>query len=529
MKKISIKTATFLLGFTLVFSGCKKDFGDLNTDKTKISSIDNASLDYVFSAAEYRGVFGPNYAPSGSGNFQLFEALFADLQAQYFATTAQNFASDRNVMVGNWLNGAWNHFYGNAVAQLSVVLEQTKAGAPLANPVKNAMANVWKVYMFMPVTDYWGAVPYSQAGNGKTEVLYDSQEDIYKDFFKSLKEASAALSAYTGTEKIFSKGDLIYGGDVSKWLKLCNTLRLRAAMRISKKDPATARAEAEAAIAAPGGLILSNADNAWMKTTATTPHMLAAISDWGEFRMSAAMESVLKGYNDPRLPKFFNPAVSGGAYKGIRNGLSQIQLGAAQNGINVNSNLNSSIGIGARGTAPWPVFMSAETWFLLAEGLMNGWNMGTAATTAKLAYETGIDRSMDQWGVKDALVIAAYKTGATTPQALGDIYNTPAMSNIPVAFGATEAAQREQIGTQKWLALYPYSPEAWAEFRRTGFPKLYPRMNSENTDSPATDAASVKRTTYPPIEASANPKGLASGISKLGGPDKTSTKVWWNQ
>jgi hypothetical protein len=136
---------------------------------------------------------------------------------------------------------------------------------------------------------------------------------------------------------------------------------------------------------------------------------------------------------------------------------------------------------------------------------------------------------MTQWGVADAAAIAAYKASLSTPIPLGDIYNTPALSNIPVAFGATEAVQREQIGTQKWVALFPYSPEAWAEFRRTGFPRLYPRLNSENADSPANDPASVRRITYPAIEASANPKGLESGKAKLGGEDKSSTRVWWNQ
>lgn len=514
------------LSAVLLFSSCTKKFEELNQDKTKISNLDNASLDYVFSAAQYRGIFGPNTSAIGAGPFQLFEALFADLQSQYFATTAQNFASDRNVMVGNWLNGAWNHFYGNANAQLSVVLENTKAGGKLEDANKYAIANIWKVYMFMPVTDYWGAVPYSQAGNGKKEVLYDSQEDIYKDFFKTLTEATAVLAAYTGTVKSFEKGDLIYGGDVKKWLKLGNTLRLRAALRISKKDPALAKTEAEAAVIAPGGLLTANADNAFMITSPTTPHPLGSISSWNEFRMSAAMESVLKGYNDPRMQKFFAPA-SGGVYKGLRNGLSQVQLSQPQNGNAANSNVNASFGFARRGAAPWPVFTASETWFLLAEGKLNGWNMG--AGTAQSYYDGGIDASMKRWEITDATVIANYTAGTTTPIALGDTYNTPALTNIPVAFGATEAVQREQVGMQKWLALYPYSPEAWSEFRRTGFPKLYPRLNSDNADAPASDPASVARTTYPPIEASANPGGLASGISKLGGADKTSTKLWWNQ
>lgn len=528
MKKIILNGALLFSAAVLLLSSCTKKFEELNQDKTKISSLDNASLDYVFSAAQYRGIFGPNTTAIGAGSFQTFQALFADLQAQYFATTSQNFASDRNVMVGNWLNASWSHFYGNANAQLSVVLEQTKTGGKLADPNKYAVASIWKVYMFMPVTDYWGAVPYSQAGNGKNEVLYDSQEEIYKDFFKTLKEATAVLAAYSGTAKSFEKGDLIFGGDVKKWLKLGNTLRLRAAMRISKKDPALAKTEAEAAVAAPGGLIRLNSDNAFMITSPTTPHPLGSISNWSEFRMSAAMESVLKGYNDPRLQKFFAPAATGAVYKGLRNGLSQVQLSLAQNGNAANSNVNASYGFERRGVAPWPVFTSSETLFLLAEGKLNGWDMGSG--TVQSFYEAGIDASMARWEVTDAAVIANYKAGTTTPAALGDMYNTPALTNIPVAFGSTEAVQREQIGTQKWLALYPYSPEAWSEFRRTGYPKLYPRMNSENADSPAGDPASVRRTPYPPIEASTNPAGLASGISKLGtGGDKSSTRLWWNQ
>ncbi len=403
MKILKIKQALPFVCILVIFISCTKKFEDINTDKTKISNLDNASLDYVFSAAQYRGVFGPNSSTVGAGPFQLFEALFADLQAQYFATTAANFASDRNTMVGNWLNGAWNHFYGNANAQMSVVLENTKSGGALADPIKNAIASVWKVYIFMPVTDYWGAVPYSQAGNGKNEVLYDSQEDIYKDFFKILKEANTVLSGYSGTAKFFEKGDLIYGGDVQKWLKLCNTLRLRAAIRISKKDPATAKTEAEAAVTASGGLILTNADNAWLKPSSTTPHPLGSISSWGEFRMSAAMESVLKGYNDPRMAKFFDPAATGGAYKGIRNGMSQTQQALAVNGNNANCNLNSSYGFDKRFTALWPIFMASETQFLLAEGKMNNWNVG--AGTAQNYYEAGIDASMNQWGVTDATAI----------------------------------------------------------------------------------------------------------------------------
>ncbi|WP_017258525.1 SusD/RagB family nutrient-binding outer membrane lipoprotein [Pedobacter arcticus] len=524
MRSYIKNTLSALLMATVLLS-CTKNFEDLNTNKTKISTVDNATLEYLFSAAQYRGVFGLNTTNAGATSYQRFSHRYSDAQAQYFANTSQSAESDRNVMVGSWLDYGWVHFYSNANAQLSVVMEQTKDGGPLQDPIKHAIAKVWKVYMFMPVTDNFGAIPYFQAGNGETEVMYDSQEDIYNDFFKLLKEANATLSAYSGPTKFFEKGDLIYGGDVKKWTKFCNSLWLRAAIRVSKKAPALGKQQAEAAVAAAGGMIITNADNAFMKVSSSTPNLTASISSFNEFRMSAAMESVLKGYNDPRLQKFFDPT-SSGTYKGIRNGLSQVQLGIAQNAVANNSNINSSFGFANRGVAPWKIFTASETLLLLAEAKLNNWNTGSL--TVQTYYQQGIDASMAQWGVTDASVISTYKAGTTTPAALGDIYSTPGMVGTPVAFGSTEPVQREQIATQKWLALYPYGQEAWAEVRRTGFPRLYPRLNSDNIDAPASDPTSIKRLTYPPIEASSNANGLASGIAKLGGPDKVTTKLWWN-
>lgn len=525
MKKI-FKQIIASLVITSLFISCTEDFEELNTDKTKLVEIDEASLDYVFGSAENRGICMSN------GPYQLVHGLFSDLQAQYFATTQKNFASDRNVMVTNWINAAWNYFYSTAIPQIDVVLLNTKPGGKLQNPMKHAIAKIYKVSMFLPITDYWGPVPYFEAGNGKNEVLYDSQEVIYKDLIKNLKEATAVLSAYNGTGKFFEKGDIIYGGNPAKWLKFGNSLRLRIAMRLSMKEPVLAKAEAEAAAAAPGGLLISNADNANVAVSPQYLNNLGGYGNLGEFRMSAAMESVLKGYNDPRLQKYFAPALNGGGYKGVRNGMSVTQMADPQNSINITSgvnltNVSNSVtaAFDNAGKTPWTIFTAAETYFLLAEGALNGWNMGN---TAANYYNLGITASLNQWNITGAAV-TTYLAGTSTPIALGDAYNTPAMTDIPVLFAATPAKQREQIGTQKWLAIFPLSGEAWAEVRRTGFPKLYPRLNSDNLDAPASNPLSIKRLPYPAIEDAVNKGGLASGITKLGGEDKTSTKLWWNQ
>ncbi len=512
-----------VFGALVLVSSCTKKFDELNTDKTKIEVLAPKQLDKLFSTAEYAGLMNTD---QWAGGYQLLVSLASDEQAQFFSCTQSAFPSDRNAMVGRWINGGWGSFLQGATT-LAEIMKQTGPDAPSPDPLREAVSKVWKVYINMPMTDAFGPIPYSEVGNGQDVVNYDSQQAIYTDFFKILAEASTVLSQNLD-KKAFATGDVIYAGDLSKWLKLGNSLRLRAAIRISKISPAIAKTEAEAAIAATGGLITSSDDNA--NITPTPPNYLnplGVISEWGEFRMSASMESVLKGYQDPRLPMYFAPAKNTGQYKGIRNGLSIVQMSEDFNANDNNSNVVPRFQNAADGTEPHTLYTAAETWFNMAEAAVNGWNVG--AFTAKQCYENGITESMKQWGVSGSA--AAYIVSSKTPQAFSGPapYPAPPLSDIPVAFGATEAVQREQIGTQKWLALYPsMSGEAWAEFRRTGFPKLYPRINNENPDA-STEAASVKRLIFPPSEITVNASGYNTGVELLGGPDKTSTKLWWNQ
>ena len=152
-------------------------------------------------------------------------------------------------MVGRWLDGGWGAFLTGATT-LAVILQQTGPEAAVPDPVREAVAKIWKVYIYMPMTDDFGPIPYSEVGSGKDEVLYDSQEDIYNDFFTSLTDATAVISQNLDKGKVFEAGDVIYGGDLAKWLKLGNSLRLRCALRVSKKIADKAKTEAEAAIAA---------------------------------------------------------------------------------------------------------------------------------------------------------------------------------------------------------------------------------------------------------------------------------------
>jgi len=511
-----------LLGVFALASSCTKNFEELNTNKTKITALKPSQLDKLFTTAEYAGITNTN---QWAGGYQLLVSLASDEQAQFFSCTQTAFPSDRNAMVGRWINGGWSSFLEGATT-LQEILKQVGPGSESEDPLREAVAKIWKAFIFMPMTDLFGPIPYSEVGNGNDVVNFDSQEDVYMDFFKILTEATGVLSQNIG-KQAFADGDVIYDGELSKWLKLGNSLRLRAAMRVSKKVPDIAKTQAEAAASAPGGLLLDYNDNADMRPTPPNfLNPLGVISEWGEFRMSASMESVLKGYEDPRLPQYFSPAQNTGEYKGIRNGLSIAQMSESFNANDNNSNVVPRFRNAANTTEPHTIYVAAETWFNLAEAKLNGWNVGSY--TARECYENGITESLKQWNVGAAA--AAYIASNKTPAPFDgpNEYKMPALSNIPVAFGATEEIQREQIGTQKWLALYPsMSWEAWAEFRRTGYPKLYPRVNNENPDA-STDAASVKRLIFPPDEITVNAEGYETGVQKLGGPDKTSTRLWWN-
>jgi len=523
MKKYNIGFSFLMVLSTLVlFSSCTKDFEEINTDKTKLTSLAGKELDKLFSTAEYAGITNTD---QWAGGYQLIVSLATDQQAQFFSCTQINFPSDRNAQVGRWIQGGWGAFLQGATT-LDAILKQTGPDAVTPDPLREAVAKIWKVYIYMPMTDDFGPIPYSEVGNGQDVVKYDSQEAIYMDFFKILTEATEALKDNTD-KKAFATGDVIYDGDLAKWLKLGNSLRLRAAMRVSKVAPDIAKTQAEAAVAAAGGLMKDNADNAFMRPTPPNYlNPLGVISEWGEFRMSAAMESVLKGYGDPRMAAYFSPAEkpNGTTYKGIRNGMSIVQMAVTENTNPYNSNVPPRFRNAADGTEPHALMVAAETWFNLAEAAVNGYSIG--GLTAKECYEKGITTSMAQWEVA---MPAGFLASTKTPQALGDIYNTPAMSDIPLAFGATPEVQREQIATQKWLALYPsMSPEAWAEFRRTGYPRLYPRLNNENPDA-SVDQHSMKRLIFPPDEQTINKDGYATGLQLLGGPDKTSTLLWWDK
>ena len=510
-----------IVGVSLILSGCTKKYAEINTDRNTIATVGAAELPFLFARAQKE-------ATPSIWNYQIAQNLFADQYAQYFACTATYFPSDRNVIRMDWVGAAFNPIYTDVVPQLQSIF---KAADPKS--AEYALANILWVLSFHRVTDYWGPIPYFKAGEPANSVPYDPQDKIYDDFFKRLTDAVTVLKGKT-SEKPYGDFDIMYKGDVNKWIAFANTLRLRLALRISKVDANRAKTEAEAAVAS--GVMLNSPDqDAYVlrSVTGDDNNGLSIMSDWNEFRMSASMESVLKGYADPRMPVYFLPAQKTGTYEGERNGLTSTQLTQPVNLHDANSHVGprwaspSYGGMSSYLSTPQNVMAVAEAYFLRAEGALLGWNMGG---TAQSLYNSGITNSFKQWGITDNTVITNYINSTAVPIAPNDYLNSPPVTNIPVKFDAANVAiQREQIALQKWLAIFPDGMEAWADYRRSRYLKLYPVANSDNPDITNTTTQWIRRIPFLLSETQNNGAEVQKAVQLLGGPDKVTTPLWWDK
>jgi hypothetical protein len=550
MKKL--KTFLRLHGATAILCGiilavsCTDKFDEINTNKNALADLQTSQLPFLFSKAE-------QYGTNSGWTYQVAQNLFHDQYAQYFSNSTTYFPSDRLVIRMDWIGSLWSPLYTTVMPQLLTIQEKSDPSS-----AEYALADIWWVVAFHRVTDTWGPIPYFQVGKPGTSVPYDPQDLIYDDFFTRLDRAITILEGKRD-ETPYGDFDLIYGGDVDKWIKFANTLRLRLAVRISKVNESKAQAEAEAAVAS-GVMTTSPADDALIiKSNVNGDINGLSVMDWNEFRMSSAMESALKGFDDPRLPVYFNPTLNSikanedandGQYNpddlahpleydGMPNGLSSAQMALDLNKADANSRhgarWNSSSGpinflgqqYGSGLAVSSNVMAAAEAYFLRAEGALLGWDMDG---TAQELYEAGITASMNQWGITDQAVIDAYINSTNTPIPPMDALNQPALSDVPVLFGSTLDVQLEQITLQKWLALYPDGTEAWADIRRSGALKLYPVANSDNPDLIDPKTQTIRRINFMLSEKQTNGVETQKAVSLLGpGGDKITTPLWWDK
>jgi len=461
--------------------------------------------------------------------YQLAQNLNADIYAGYAMpdqTFSQALDNANYVFIDGWNSEAFNSIYTDLIGPIKNFLG--RSGVQTSNPDYWAIALIVEVEAIDRVTDKFGPVPYSKVGSSLVSVPYDSQQSIYQQMFLQLDTATANLQAYiTGNPGVtpLANYDAIYGGDYTKWLKLANSLRLRLAMHIVKVDPTTAQAQAEKAMSAPGGLLSAVVDNAAiLPSQANGNDYFQVTNTYGDNSMNASIESYMVGYNDPRLPVYFMPDTDSGhtnEYTGLRIGCT-IPPKPFYSGFS-KYNYNTLFTLSASEL----IMTAAEVYFLKAEAALRGW---AGAGDVQNNYETGIQTSMQQNGVSGSgYIVNDTSKPAPYTDYLNSADNSPALSTITIKWdpSASNEVKLERIITQKWLAMFPEGQEAWTEFRRTGYPKLFPVVVNSSGGTIDTKIQ-VRRLAYPQSEATVNPDGEKSGIALLGGPDNGGTRLWWD-
>ena len=519
MNKIIKYTLASVLAISL--GSCTSNFDDINTDPNGIS---NESLTQMNNhiGGSFTPMFLNVFNVTPAWNYQLQQGLMGDVYSGYM-TPPTPFAGNVNNMtyalVDGWNGFPWSDAYGSVMPfALDIKNAVEQDGDPAGEKFVH-LSNIIKVSAMHRVSDIYGPIRYTKFDDFATTGEYDSQRDAYGAFFNDLGAAIDALKDFEGQTQFVPFDMSSLGGDIAMWRRYANSLRLRLAMRVVKVDPTMAQQEAEKALSSDAGLL--EATDMYINTGFA--HPITVISGaWGDIRMGAEMESILEGFEDGRKEVYFNPsddATLGGAYKGIRMGI-EIEAKGQYLG-------HSSIGSVIDGeTMQW--MSVSEVWFLRAEAALRGWS---GAGNAKSNYENGVKASFAQHGVggADAYLADDTKTPKDFVDALNAANDIAYPSDVKIAYNdaGTNEEQLEQIITQKWIAMFPDGQEAWSEFRRTGYPRIFPVMVN-NSNGEIDTNTQIRRINFVQDEVNTNGANVDIAIGYLNGPDTGGTRLWWD-
>jgi hypothetical protein len=361
-----------------------------------------------------------------------------------------------------------------------------------SNANQIAVARILKAYRFSQLTDRYGDMPYSEALKGNPQPKYDTQESIYHDLFKELKEA---VAQFDNGPTI--KGDILFSGDVAKWKKFANSWRLILAMRVSNADATLGKAQFNDALSSDGGVLASVSDD----VNFTYPGNSVAFSNpWfgisGDYSVATTVTDFVNSHGDLRKNVFGKP-VSGNLV-GVPPGLQR------QDAIAYTANHSGITLILADAyrdkTSTLSLLTYADVLLVKAEAAERGWITGVA----KDLYEAGIKASWQHWNVFTQTAYDSY------------------IANSDVAFGTTNHFKK--IATQRWLSFYPNAIQGWSEWRRTGFPDLTPAPQPVNTSGQI-----PVRYIYPTVEYGLNNANVTDAVSRLDKGDTQDSHVWWDK
>jgi hypothetical protein len=553
MKRLYKTIVVFLFAFGLILTyACTKNFEEYNTDP-KIVTADLIDPGLLLTYVEWRTVV--DNTSYGNGTYGCFCGMDKrGDDAPFLETDAP---------------GEWNFEYEVAINNLSNIIQLIDGKENKSDLVnKQAIARILKAWSVSKLTDTYGDVPYSESSLPQDQAIYnpkyDTQESIYKDLFKELKEAAAQLDPDKGS---YGTADLIYGGNVEKWKKLANSLRLRMALRVRYVDENLAKEQLSDLTEA--GLITALGDDAYILNNTDYPDHYnpryyriinySTISE--EVNTHMVMIKTLKNDSlnyDPRIKIYADTVMAtwkgGLSPKGYffpnyqYRGSPTLGMVPVEYKYPWGSGTVSDISDFWRVPVVAPAIIRAsEVYLALAEAKLAGLLPAGFTGTAQDYYKKGIDASIDwyKWfynlaapQIPDLMLKyihnAAYAPGKAWTQADVDKYlNYKKITDAEVAnfkstpmyttLSGTPDEQLEKIMNQKIVALYPDEFQGWCEYRRTGYPKV-----PIGPDQAALAGVVPRREPWPTSEETINSASFHEALTRYG-TDSRLTKFWWDK
>ncbi len=513
--KIYLAAATFL---TLIFisPSCTKDFEEINTN-SNAPSLSQAAPDMLLTNA------------IESMTDRVHEIFFGhemgSCWVQHMAKV-QYTDEDRYIPRISVINNTWSSFYASSGMDAQLLYD---IGVANNNPSYQAVALILKSYLVSVLTDEFGDVPYSQAflGSADDAILspaYDTQASIYVALLANLEEANTLLN-----DGAAIGGDILFGGNLLKWKKFANSLRLRLLMRQSDRVNPTTEMTAIFGNPATYPVISSNSDNAALIYLGAAPNN-NPINENRKTRDDHRVSNTIIDYlytdapsPDYRVVVYAELADNSHDWVGMPNGMLSADAGAyLGNGLAETSKIGEYF---TRANAPGMLMSYAELLFIKAEAVARDFIPGDDVDAAA-AYQAGIKASWDQYQADgtfaDALEIwrSTFVSWGMTTENIYD-YGWTDFVDWGGTYAYDPANGLEQIATQKWIAMFDQGAQAAFEWRRTGYPVLTPAVDGDN------GGKIPVRAYYPSDEAARNPTNLAAAVAAQGA-DNLNTRVWWD-
>jgi hypothetical protein len=475
-----------VLPLALGLGACEKDFDFLNTSPNN-ATVGNPA--YILTNAQRSNIFRLFDVPANQDGGLLL--------VQHWAKSQYTDEDRYNLRPGSF-QSIWDNFYAAGLQDFNELIRQ---GTETKNPNLQAVGLIMRSYFFSVLTDLYGDIPYSEALKLTDNILipkYDTQEQVYTGVLADLKTASGLIAV--GGPAV--GGDALFNGDMDKWKRFANSLRLRLAMRVVDVKPTLTATEVKELLSANAPLISSNAQNASFNFLNSSPNANPVFENRvtrDDHRVSRSITKRLANLKDPRLPIYANHPESGDSvafYRGVPNGLTI--PAAAAFGLATSSKVGDAF---TKPDAPGVLMTYSEVLFLKAEAYARP-ELGVSGNAAT-EYNNAIRASLAQYGISDASATAY-------------------LAQPSVAYNASNF--KKSIGDQKWIALYGQGVEAWSEWRRLDYPQLPVAV------SPVA-AAQRKipvRFRYPANEQSINGANYKAAVAHQGA-DLITTKLWWDK